>query len=193
MRTIGLLLCSVMICFGAACTQKAVLDNKKGNTMSKLQGVRVIEISKFRAVSSGLATFDKIFAEGGFDKWMQANRKIVKNMIYDGPDFMWHEDGKSIWIWAIEDWVTPADTAPYDIIEFEGGMYVVATANEDDPADLNEVVSGMLQWIKNSGVFESDDRPGHRGMCHMVGCGAIQKALGFAQQEIFLPVKFKKP
>jgi len=160
--------------------------------MGRLQGVRVIEIPKFRAVSSGLATFDEIFSKNsGFDQWMQANGKIVKKMIYDAPDFMWHEGDKSIWIWAIEDWVTPADTAPYEIIEFEGGMYVVATANEDDPADLNEVVSGMLQWIENSGVFERDERPGHRGMCHMVGCGAIQKALGFAQQEIFLPVKFK--
>jgi hypothetical protein len=50
----------------------------------------------------------------------------------------------------------------------------------------------MLKWIENSGVLESDDRPGHRGMGHRVGCGEIQKALGMAQQEIFLPVKFKK-
>jgi len=32
-HTIGLLLCGVMICFGAACTQKTALDNKKGNAM----------------------------------------------------------------------------------------------------------------------------------------------------------------
>ena len=27
------------------------------------------------------------------------------------------------WIWAVEDWVTEADTAPYELITFEGGLY----------------------------------------------------------------------
>ena len=33
MRTIWLLLCGVMVCFGAACTQKATFDHKKGEAM----------------------------------------------------------------------------------------------------------------------------------------------------------------
>jgi hypothetical protein len=161
------------------------------DNMSKLNGVQVIEIPKFRAVSSGLQTFGEIFSEGGFDTWLSSHGHLFQNLLYASPDFMWHEEDKSVWIWAVKDGVTEADCAPYGIIEFEGGMYVVATANEDDHADLHEVVSGMEKWIADSGVFDPDNRPGHRGMCHMVGCGAIQKALGFAQQEIFLPVKFK--
>lgn len=172
---------------------KKKVKNIKGEaSMGKLNGVRVIEIPKFRAVSSGLATFDEIFMDdNGFGKWIETNSKIVKNLIYASPDFMWHEDDKSIWIWAIEDWVTEKDTAPYDIIDFEGGMYVVATGDENDREDLSGVVGSMVEWINNSDVFKMDDRPGHRGMGHMVGCGRIQDALGIAQQEVFLPVKFR--
>ncbi|MCL2507861.1 MAG: hypothetical protein FWF05_01655 [Oscillospiraceae bacterium] len=160
--------------------------------MGKLKGSRVVEIPPFRAVSSGLLTFDELFGESGFGQWMTARRHFWKDLIYASPDFMWHEDDKSVWIWAVKDGVTEADCAPYEIIEYEGGLFVVATADENDSKDLNKVVKGMVRWIKKSGVFEQDERPGHRGMCHMVGCGAIQNTLGIAQQEIFLPVKFKK-
>jgi len=156
--------------------------------------MRVIEIPPFRAVSSGPDTFGSIFGEGGFDRWMGAHSHLVKDLLYAHPDFMWHEEDdadKTVWIWAVKDDVTEADCVPYELITFEGGMYLVATANEDDPKDLNQTVKGMIKWIKKSKAFERDERPGHRGMCHMTGCGAIQQALGFAQQEIFLPVKFK--
>ena len=163
--------------------------------MTKLQNMRVIEIPPFRAVSSGKQAFAHLFGENGFDQWMQAHSHLVKDLIYAAPDFMWHEDDdadKTVWIWAIKDGVTEEDCAPYEVITFEGGIWLVATANEDDRKDLNKTVKGMNKWIEKSKVFEHDERPGHKGMGHMVGCGVIQKALGFAQQEIFLPVKFKE-
>jgi hypothetical protein len=159
--------------------------------MSKLGNVRIIDIPKFKAVSSGIDTFDNIFNVNGFWNWIETHRRLIKNLVYASPDFMWHEEGKSIWIWAIEDWVTEADTAPYKSIEFEGGIYVVATADENDSTDLDEVVNSMKKWIENSGVFEMDDRPGHRGMGHCIGYGSVNDAIGMSQQEIFLPVKLK--
>ena len=116
--------------------------------MSKLAGVRVIEIPKFKAVSSGLDTFDNLFGENGFDNWLGKHKKIIKNLIiYEGVDFMWHEGDKNIWIWAVEDWVTEADTSPYELIEFEGGMYVAGVADENDGTDCGEVYNNLLQWI----------------------------------------------
>ena len=158
--------------------------------MSKLHNMRAIEIPKFRAVSSGLKTFDEIFGENGFDKWIGKNSHLVKDLIYASPDFMWHEGDKSVWVWAVGDDVTEADTAPYKIIEFAGGMFLVATGDEKDGDDLNETVSCMMKWIEDSDIFEYGDFP-KSGMCHMPnGGGAIDKALGIAQQEIFLPIKF---
>ena len=76
-------------------------------------------------------------------------------------------------------------------MEFPGGMFLVATGDESDSADLEETVSGMFAWIEDSDVFEYGDFP-ISGMCNMPNPdGAIDKALGIAQQQIFLPLKFR--
>lgn len=68
---------------------------------------------------------------------------------------------------------------------------MVATDESDDD-DLNETIDCMIDWIKNSDVFEYGDFP-KSGMCNMPNCeGAIDKALGIAQQQIFLSLKFRK-
>jgi hypothetical protein len=158
--------------------------------MGKLNGLRIIEIPSFRAVSSGSQPFNKIFAEDGFDKWMTAHNHLWRDCFYADPDFMWHEqDGYATWIWAVKDDVTTTDCKPYELIDFKGGMYAVATADENDSGDINEVFGGMMKWITDSGVFEMDGPPRY-AMGHMVGVG-LTKALGWAQQEIFLPIKYK--
>ena len=163
--------------------------------MGKLAGVRVLEIPKFRAVSSGIDTYSNIIEKREFDKWKEMNNKFIKKSIYGhGYGFMWHVDNnmeKTIWIWAIEDWVTDADTVPYEIIEFEGGTYVAATTDANDQADLSEVISSMTKWIENSGVYEVYNRNGHDGMGHSIG-GGLEKTLGIDQFEIFMLVRIKK-
>lgn len=162
--------------------------------MSKLQNMRAIEIPKFRAVSSGPDTLDNLFAENGFFSWLESHAQIIKRQIFDSADFMWHEDNditKTVWIWAVNDDVTQADTAPYEIMEFPGGMFLVATADEKDNADLNETVNCMVNWINSSKVFTMGDYP-VSGMCNMPNAnGAIDNALGITQQQIFLPLKLQ--
>ncbi len=161
--------------------------------MSKLQNMRVINIPKFRAVSSGLKTFAEIFGENGFWSWIGAHRHLVKDLIYESPNFLWHEGDQNVWVWAIRDDVTADDVAPYETTEFQGGMFLAATADEKDETDLNKTVDCMMEWIKRSAVFEYGDFP-KSGMSNMPNQdlfdGAIDKALGIAQQQIFLPLKF---
>jgi len=98
---------------------------------------------------------------------------------------------KGIKIYLSQDDVTAEDVAPYEIIEFPGGMFLVATADENDNDDINETVGCMTDWIKNSGVFEYGDFP-KSGMCNMPNVnGAFDAALGIAQQQIFLPIKLR--
>ena len=159
--------------------------------IGKLAGLRVIEIPDFRAVSSGSQTFDKIFAEDGFGEWQKTHDHLMKDCFYAAPDFMWHEqEGYATWIWAVKNDVTANDCKPYELIEFKGGIYAVATADEKDNADINLVAGNMMKWINESKVFELDVPPRY-GMGHMIGIG-LTKILGWAQQEIFLPIKFKR-
>lgn len=162
--------------------------------MGKLGGIRITKIPKFKAISSGLLTGDELFGKGGFCDWLdeEKSKKMVKNTApYESPDFMWHEDGKSVWIWAAQDWVTETDVAPYELIEFEGGIYIVGVADENDKADRHAVNNEIRKWVEDSGVFEFDIRPGHRGMGHRIGCDAIEETIGMAQQEIFWPIKLR--
>ena len=158
--------------------------------MRKLDGVRVFEIPKFKALSTGLGTHDNIFGKFQADlKKFQSNKMIKNAPPYDAPDLAMFEEDKVNWFWAVEDWVTETDVAPYELTEFEGGIYVVGVADEHEPSDCGEVYNHILKWIENAANFELDDRPGHRVMCHRIGCDDVEKALGMAQQEIFVPVK----
>ena len=159
--------------------------------MSKLLNMRGIEIKKFLAVSSGLKTLDELFGENGFVLWVKAHNHLLRDHVYEPTDFLWHEGDKNIWALALKEDVTAADVAPYDIIEFPGGMFLVATGDEKDNDDLEETISCMMDWIKNSPVFEYGDFP-KSGMCNMPNPdGAFDKALNIAQQQIYLPIKFK--
>ena len=87
--------------------------------------------------------------------------------------------------------VQEADVFPYSIIEFPGGIFLVATGDEKDDADLNETVGNMLSWIERSPVFEDGDFQ-ESGMCNMPNPdGLADRALNIAQQQIFLPLKIR--
>jgi len=167
--------------------------------MSILHNMRGVEIQKFRAVSSGLKTLNELFGENSFSAWANQHRHLLKDHMYEPTDFLWHKDEKITWdsglniyVLAVRDGVTEADVAPYEIMEFPGGMFLVATGNENDNDDLNETINCMMNWIKNSGIFEYGDFP-KSGMCNMPNPGgAFDKALGIAQQQIYLPLKFRK-
>jgi len=166
--------------------------------VSKLHNMRGIEIQKFRAVSSGLKTLNELFGENGFVLWVNQHHHLLKQHMYEPTDFLWHEDEKITWesghnifILAINDDVTATDVAPYEIIEFPGGIFLVATGDENDNDDLEETISCMMTWIKDSDIFEYGDFP-KSGMCNMPNPdGAFGKALGIAQQQIYLPLKFR--
>lgn len=129
---------------------------------------------------------------GPFQQWQEDHNNLVKKMIYGAPDFLWfEEDGKAVWIWAVEEWVTEKDTAPYKLIEFEGGLYAAAMSIDGDDDMVGRVCSGIMKWLENSG-FELDDRPGHRTMGHMVNpTDEIRNALGYDQMDIYVPIKIR--
>lgn len=159
--------------------------------LKKTPEVRIVQINKFKALSSGLDTIDNVM--GAFQEWQENHNHLVKKMMYDSPDFLWFEDDmKAVWIWAVEDWVTEKDTTPYELIEFEGGLYAVAMSVDGDDDIGGRVYEGIKKWLETSG-FELDERPGHRTMCHMVNpTDEIKNALGYHQLDIYVPIKIRK-
>ena len=155
--------------------------------------VRIVKINPFRAFSSGLATTDVLM--GAFNAWQQAHNHLVKRLIYGAPDFLgYDDDARGEWIWAIEDWVTEQDTAPYQIVNFEGGLYAAAISMDNDNESGERVYNSIRRWIDSSG-FELDEGPGREGpgrrtVFHMLNpIEEINQALGYQQLDIYVPIR----
>ncbi len=159
--------------------------------LRKAPEVSIIRINPFKALSSGLDTLDNVM--GCFQQWQEEHNHLFKKMIYGAPDFLWfEEDMRAVWIWAVEDWVTEVETAPYELIEFAGGLYATAVSVDGDDDISGRVYNGILKWVEGSG-FELDEYPGHRTLCHMLNpTDELKDALGYQQLEIYVPIKIKK-
>lgn len=158
--------------------------------LKKAPEVRIIQINPFRAFSSGVDTIENVL--GAFQQWQEEHDHFVRKMMYGAPDFLWfEEDMRAVWIWAVEEWVTKEDVEPYELIEFEGGLYAAAMSVDGDDDMGGRVYSGILKWLENSG-FEFDERQGHRTMGHMVNpTDEIKNALGYDQMDIYVPIKIR--
>ena len=158
--------------------------------------MRIVNIRPFMAVVSGEQMLEDIFGENGFDSWCAGHRELLLAHPYEPCDLLWHVGdpstygkGLNVLAKAVKAGVTSADVSPYALMEFPGGTYLIATADENDPEDVNNTVSEMHRWISESGVFEYGGFP-ESGMCNMPAPdSAADRALGIAQQQIFLPVR----
>ncbi len=158
--------------------------------LKKAPEVRIVRINPFKAFSSGADSIENVM--GPFQEWQEAHNHLVKKMIYGSPDFLSFEGDKAVWIWAVEDGVTREDVAPYELIEFEGGLYAEAMSVDGDDDIRNRVYAGILKWIEESG-FELDERPWHRSMGHMLNPSEeIKGALGYDQMDLYVPIKIRE-
>ena len=77
--------------------------------------------------------------------------------MYEPTEFMWYEGERETWghdqnirISAVKGHVKEEDVVPYEIIEFPGGTFLVATGDESNREDLNEnakSISWILSWF----------------------------------------------
>lgn len=156
---------------------------------SKVPDIMVVRIPKFRAVTSGLATFEEIFG-GGFGTWQETHGHLFRPVIFDCPDFLYGKDGKAAWIWAIKDEVTEEDTHPYEIMEYPGGLYAVAVSVDGDGESHSKVRKKTEKWLETTNFIIDDERElmGHV----MYADDEIKKGLGYHQMNLYAPIKLKE-
>lgn len=155
---------------------------------NKVPDIMIVRIPKFRAVTSGLMTFEELFG-GGFGPWQEAHNHLFKPVIFNSPDFLYGKDGKTEWIWAIKDEVTEADTHPYEITEYPGGLYAVAVSVDGDGESHNMVRSKTEKWLEHTNfVIDS----GREFMGHMIYVDdEIKEGLGYHQMNLYAPIKLR--
>lgn len=159
------------------------------NCPKKLPAIRIVRLNPFRAISSGPDAFDRVM--GDFNAWQEAHPQLIRQTLLGESDFLTGEDGKAEWLWAAADGVTAEDVKPYRLVDFEGGLYACVTGIDNDSGSSALAHEAVRQWLQGSG-FESDDRPGHRTLYHMLNPeDALCQAPGCHQGEFFFPVRIK--
>ncbi|MCL2433920.1 MAG: MerR family transcriptional regulator [Clostridia bacterium] len=158
--------------------------------------VQVIRVPGFRAVTSGPSSFANLFGEGGFDKWIGKNLNLIDQFIFDAHDFMWGGETGVHWIFKVKDGVTEADTAPYKIIDFPGGIYATTVSiDEFSEYDMNSRIrEDIVKWLEETN-FELNNHPthGYSMTAHMIypDDDEITKGLGYKQLELYISIKVK--
>ena len=154
---------------------------------NKVPDIMIIRIPKFRAVTSGLASIDEVF--GLFGQWQEAHQHFFQGVIFDSFDFLTGIDGKFEWVFGVKDEVTEADTHPYKIIEYPGGLYAVAVSVDGDGESHDKVRRKTEKWLENTNFIIDSDR---LLMGHMIFVDdEIKKGLGYNQMNLYAPIKLR--
>lgn len=131
----------------------------------KIPDIMIVRIPGFRAVTSGQVSFEELFG-GDFEPWQESHNHLFKPVIFDAADFLCEKDGIVQWIWALKDNVTETDVAPYEIIEFPGGLYAAAVSVDGDGESNNRVRNKMERWLEGTNFVMDKDR----GLMGHVNC-----------------------
>jgi len=154
----------------------------------KIPDIMIVRIPKFRAISGG---FEELMNWA----WSKGRREtLFKDVIFDCPDFAVRYDDRFEYTMGVKDNITDADTAPYKIHEFEGGLYAVAVSINDDHESIGKVEFKIIERLENSTNFAYDDSRGVMGTMPYLNetdDDEIKKGLGYFQLYRFVPIKLK--
>lgn len=154
---------------------------------NKVPDIMIVRIPKFRAVTSGVMSYDDIF--GKFQLWQEAHNDFYEPIIFDAHDFLCENNGNLEWIWRIKDEITEADTVPYKIIEHPGGLYAAAVSIDGDDESGHKVLHKIEKWIEKTNFVIDGSRA---TSVHMIYTDdEIRKGLGYHQMNFYAPIKLK--
>lgn len=163
----------------------------------KVPDIMVVRIPSFKAASCGDQAWDELFKPGGymFQLWQQTH--LYENVIFDCFDFLMPKGEKAEWICALKDHVTADDIAPFDLIDFPGGIYAMTVSIDEDNESIQRVEEKVNKWIENTNFEMDASRHIMFNMPYLFEEGrdpinkAIETGLGYKQMQRYFPLKLK--
>ena len=153
---------------------------------------RVISLPAFKASSSGVDKNFDFSSEGILGKFDNYFSSIVLSVrdSFLPRDFLFYDEEKQgmVWWWALSE---DMDNGGFEVVDFDGGYYLTYAYKDGDEEENGKLYREALKYIDVSEVFEIDIRPNHYPMGHIITPSEIIKAQGWAQMEIFIPIKLK--
>ncbi|MCL2512438.1 MAG: AraC family transcriptional regulator [Oscillospiraceae bacterium] len=158
-----------------------------------MQPIRIIEIPGCKMVSSGAGMFgeDKI---DNFAKWFSSLPRTVHSRDYltdsytESTDEIYEKGEFNGMLWYYE--YTDGMDVPeeYEIVDFKGGLYAVAT-DIDQKTDVKKMKKAVNKFLKAIGFIPDKSRP---ELGNIITSEAAQKVLGYEQMDYYTPVKALK-
>lgn len=145
-----------------------------------MQSVRIVEIPKCKMVSSGTG----MFGQEKFGRFFEWFTKLPKS-IYP-KDFLYFNGEGLCWLYLYDENLnTPSE---FDIVDFEGGLYSVAT-DIDQQTDVEAMDKQVDEFLERNG-FERDESRFKMG--NIITSPLASDILRYNQMDYYSPIKPKK-
>ena len=145
-----------------------------------MQNVRVYEMPNCKMVSSGIGMFgDEKFKV--FDEWMSSQKRCLFP-----KDFLFWDVSGFHWVYMYEEGMNvPTE---FDIIDFKGGLYAVATGI-DQQTDRDLINAAIDKFLSENGFERDVSRP---ELGNIITSPQAQKIMGYEQMDYYTPIKGKE-
>jgi hypothetical protein len=143
--------------------------------------VRIIRIPSLKMARSGKGDLN------AFDQWWSALNVSPQDKLCP-RDFMWYNPQIQSfeWLYALPTGMT--DTAGYEVYDFPGGLFAVATCKDDGP-EIETTTKQIYEWIEQGAVFEkAPETSGLYEMGHVITPKVVKEILGYHQMDLFVPI-----
>ena len=162
----------------------------------KIPDVMVVRLPRFKAITTGIQTWDYMFKDGGGMNQLWRYSSMFRNVIFDCADFLIRRNDKAEWLCGVKDDFDEPDISPLELIEFEGGLYAMAVSIDGDDESIGKVDDKICRWIENTN-FELDQSRGFMGNMPYLDEGdaanaVIKQGLGYEQFQRYVPIKLKE-
>jgi DNA-binding transcriptional MerR regulator len=157
----------------------------------KIPDVMIVRMPKFLALTSQYQNFGELFNEDCLMFWMGRHSNLEKRVIFDCSNFLCRRnDGKFRWLYGVNESAKEIDTAAYEVIQFEGGLYACAVCIDGDDDSIMKVENKILKWLEGTNFILDRERDIMGNMTY--NDDEIKKGLGYEQLQRYVPIKLKE-
>lgn len=149
--------------------------------LDKMPDIRIVKLPRVRMARSGNTDLE------AFDNWWSS---IAVEQSLFPSDFMWFNPKSSCfeWLFMLPEHVT--ETNGYEVFEFQGGLYAVATAR-DEGEEIERVSRLIHKWVAESEDYELFDSHNHSEERYDMGHVITPKEVSQRQMDLFVPIIMK--
>ena len=154
---------------------------------------RIISLPPFTGVISGSDPkfdFSPAGVLGKFNEFFSAITPSPRDSFMPRDFLFFNQEKQGLeWWYAIEEGMPDGG---FEKVTFDGGIYLTYFYWDHDEDTNQKLYAEAVKYIKASGVFQLDERPGHYSMGHIITPPEAIQALGNGMMEAFVPVKLKQ-